>query len=417
MLSAPGQPVRVRTQGLFGWERVGRSLGEGISDVLKGSARLLGLEQKVNSAGELASFSEQLRGISAEVGEELAEAEEVKDWDYAWNAAASPRIAEAVQGLSVASRESAMELARAYSAQASIEARRDRDVKRIATARGRWEQQLESSVSAGQEEQAARWLEAGRGVFVPEAEMDRRLDEVRSRACRSRWESRLQAAPLETLTELASARGGQGGTLPTRKEDKLGLNQSQERTRRQLRRELAQGFSENLRAGEEPEPTTLRLAAKAGILPSSPQAGKGISDTPDATTRSVWRRWLDTREEGEDAELDARLALAAAPLPLAERQTLLARLERSAQVPAADRRAFSHRLFGLYNAGVFGCPSDAEAQRCFLSLQDEGATLLAEQGAEAVSDWLEARRAGGDRWVCFEPGESRRREGLEGRRN
>ncbi len=118
---------------------------------------------------------------------------------------------------------------------------------------------------------------------------------------------------------------------------------------------------------------------------------------------------MDEREEGEEREHDARLTIATAPLPLAERRSLLSRLERTAQVPAADRRTLSRRLQELYNSGHLGCPGDAEAQNALLSLQEEGVTLLAEQGAAAVADWVEARRAGGCQWVCFEE-ESPRQE-------
>ncbi len=402
MLSAPGQPVHVRTQGLYSWERTGREVGEGLGDVLVGGAKLAELEQ-VQSTGELAAFTEQLRAISAEVSEELQQ-EEVKDWDYAWNAAMTPRIREAVQELSAESRAGGLELARVYSAQSSIEAQRDRELRRVTSARGRWEQQVEASVAAGHEEQAARWLQAGRGVFVPEAEFEPRLQELRSRACRARWESRLQAAPLEALRELKRATKEADAPLPGGKKEREALEQSCERLRRRLRRELAQQFSERLRAGEELDAATLELAAGAGLLPEGASAGQGASRKAEPTpaTRSSWRRWVDEREEGEEADEQARLTLATAPLPLAERRALLTRLERSARVPMADRRALSRRLFASYSSGAFGCPGDAEAARALLSLQDEGAALLAEQGAGAVSEWMEARCSGGNQWVCFE---------------
>ncbi len=411
MLTAPGQPVHVRTQGLYGWERVGRSVGEGLSSALKEGWKLARLERKVNSAGELAAFSEQLKGISAEVRDELAN-EDVQDWNYSWNAAIAPRIHDAVQGLSADSREAALELARAYSAQSSIEARRDRDMQRVSTARERWEQQVDSSISAGKEEHAARWLEAGRGVFVPEGEMEKRLSEVRSRACHSRWEARLQASPMETLSAIAAARK-EDGQLPVRAEERQRLEESCARARQSLRRGLATEFSDRLRAGEEVEASARELAVQAGILPEG-AGGKRVpaeeESKPSAVTLSLWRRWLDSREEGEQSEIDARLAIALAPLPLEERRSLLMRLERMASVSAADRRALSNHLFALYNAGALGCPGDAEAQRALLALQDEGATLLAEQGAEAVSAWVKARREGADNWVCFEEAEPRRRK-------
>ncbi len=342
MLAAPGQPLHLRTLGVFGWERVGRSFGAGLGDVLEGGAALAELD-RVSSAGELADFSTRLRSISAEVSEELRD-EEVQDWDYAWNNAAAPRLREAVQGLSAPSREAGRELARMYSAQASIEARRDRDIRRVSSARGRWEQQVESSISAGQEEQAARWLEAGRGVFVPEQDMEARRQEVRSRACRSRWETRLQASPLEALAEFSTARGGQGGQLPTRKEEKEQLEQSCRRTRSSLRRELARRFSENLHAEQEPDAATLGLAVKAGLIPQLPEQPAGGGKNLGDADRAAWLRWLDCREEGEEGETEARLTIATASLPLAERRALLTRLERCRGVASADRRSLCQQL-------------------------------------------------------------------------
>ncbi len=403
MLAAPGQPVHIRTQGLHGWERSARSLGKGIADVLEGGGRLWELSERVTRTGELAAFTEELRGISAEVGEELKE-QEIRDWDYSWKAAITPRIHEAVAALSPESRDRALEMARLYSAQSSIEARRAREVQRIATARERWEQQLEASISSGQEEQAARWVEAARGVFVPEDALDGRVEEARSRACRSRLEARLEASPLEALAEMAEH--AREGKLPVRTEEGRLLEQSCRRARHRLRRELSVSFSDRLREGEEIEPAALGLAARAGIIPAAPErAEEGEPAAPSLARRSEWRRWLDAREEGEESELDARLAIASASLPLAERRALLAHLERTQKVPAADRRALSNRLFVLYNSGAFGCPGDAEAERALLRLQEEGAALLGSQGAEAAARWLDSRRAAADNWVCFEAGQ------------
>ncbi len=403
MLAAPGQPVNIHTQGLYGWERVGRSVGAGLGEALSGTWQLAGVDQ-VSRTGELAAFSEQLQSIRDEVRDELKD-QEVKDWDYAWNTAITPRLREAVQGLSDSSRESAMELARSYSAQASIEARRDRELERVSTARGRWEQQVESAIAAGQGEQAAHWLETGRGIFVPQGEMPRRLAEVRSRACHSHLEARLQNAPLEALAEIATARGKKSAAFPLRAEERRRLEESCTRVRQSLRRELAQSFSESLRAGAEPESNTVALAVQAGIIPEPALRPEAADTPPDTATRSTWRRWVDDRDDGEESELTTRLTLATAPLPLPERATLLARLERLAPVPAADRRALNNRLFLLYNSGALGCPGDAEAQRALLALQEEGATLLAEQGAAAVADWVTARRTGSNHWVCFENNE------------
>ncbi len=398
MLAAPGQPAHVRTQGLFGWERVGRSVGAGLGALVSGAAQLSELE-RVDSTGELAEFADKLRGIGREVREELA-GHEVQDWDYAWNNAAAPRIREAVQELSAPSREAGAELASLYSAQASIEARRDRELRRVTTARGRWEQQVESAVSAGQEEQAACWLEAGRGVFVPEEQMEERREEVRSRASRSRWESRLQDAPLEALAELAEAESAPASNaLPSRPQERERLQESSQRARTALRRELARRFSQHLREEQEIEPAAVEQAVKAGVIPA-PAGGKkrSLSDSD----RVAWYRWLDAREEGEESEVEARLTLATAPLTLAERRSLLVHLERTQSVAASDRRSLSNELFSLYHAGAFGCPGDAVALRALLTRLEEGAALLAEQGAAAAADWVKARRAGADAWVCFE---------------
>ncbi len=403
MMAAPGQPVHVRTQGLYGWERVGRSMGEGISSLLEGGQELV---EKVNSAGELVSFSDKLRAISDEVAEEMAE-EPVQDWEYAWRASMTPRVYEAIEELSATSRKSAQEVARRYMERACIERQRDRELRRVDSSRGRWAQQVEASISAGQEEQATRWLEAGRGVFVPEEQMEERLAEARSRACHSRWESRLQAAPLEALAELSAADEPHAASaLPAGQAERHQLEQSCARLRRSLSRELASQFSDALRAGEEPEPATLEQAARAGVLPAAPVQAPPPSAAPEgaaspASTLSAWCRWLDARADGEESEVAARLSIASAPLPLEERRGLLRRLELGAGVSAADRRTLSNKLFDLYQSGALGCPEDAEAQRALLDLQQEGMSLLAEQGSKAFASWVEARRAGADNWVCF----------------
>ncbi len=434
MLAAPGQPVRVPTQGLTGWLGAARSQGGGLASVLKGSADLYEAreaeaqreqeQQQVARTGELAAFSDRLKAIAAELREDLQE-QPVQDWDDAWERAAAPLLAEAVDELPAGTRASGLALARAYSAHASIEARRDRDLQRVEAARRQWQQRVDEAVAAGQGEQAAQWLETGRGVFVPEAELPARRQEARSRAQQQGWEARLQAAPLETLADFAEqaerrARGGAQDEGEPRRgaEDEAGMRaeeqraveQAAARARRRLQQELAQQWSQSLREGQDIAPATLALARRAKLLPvaTGVAAGEGTpspaptSAAPTAGTLTAWRRWLDERAEGAEPEAAARLALAAAPLPLEARCGLLLHLDRTAQVAAADRRSLSRGLFSLFREGAFGCPADTLAQRALLDLQDEAAALLADEGAEGAAAWLDARRAAADKWICYE---------------
>ncbi len=402
MLALPGQPVRVPTQGITGWLGAARAFGDGLSDALSGGVDLHKAmqqeQQQVNRAGELAAFSQRLRSISEELREELQE-QPAQDWDSAWESAAAPRFAEAVEELSAESREGGLELARVYSAQSCIEARRDRELQDINEAREQWQQRVEESVSAGEGEQAARWLEAGRGLFVAEDELPARQEELRRRAALRQWESRLQVAPLETLAELA--RREASGELGA--EERRALRPQLASARRALQQELAAEFSQAVLEDDEPAASRVELAARAGLLPPLPASEKPApAATPTAATRSAWRRWVDGCAEGEKAEAAVRLRLATAPLPLAERRELLRRMERSAGIPAADRRTLSNGLMELYHLGAFGCPGDDAAQRALLALQDEGLSLLAGQGAEGAADWLAALRRRGDAWVCFD---------------
>ncbi len=398
MLAAPGQPARIPVQGLTGWDHVASSLGKGLASVLQAGTELATLGDKVQRTGELATFTKRLGNISTEVREELA-GQPVKDWDYAWNAASSARYAEAVQELAPESRESGRELARLYSAQASLEARRDRELGKIEEARHQWSRRVEEAVSSGDEAAASEWVELGRGVFVPEEEAEARLQKVRSRACLSRWQSSLAGRPLETLAELAEAKGE---ALPQGRAEREGLEQGRQQALRATRRALAMQFSEDVRAGRAPDEATLEQACRAGVLEAAQgQAARAAAVEPDVTAQSAWLRWVDEREDGEEAEAACRLTIATAPLPQSWRMRLLQRVEDSAGVPASDRRALSRRLHALYRSGALGCPGDAESRCALLRLQEEGASLLSGQGTEAVADWLRARQQSAGRWVCF----------------
>ncbi len=398
MLAAPGQALRVPTQGLTGWDRLARSAGEGLAAALESGAELAAMRSKVSRTGELAAFTERLGRISAEVRDEL-DSQPAEDWDYAWNAAASARYAEAVQELSPESREGGRELARLHSEQASIEARRDRELQRIEQARRRWEERVEASVSEGDAEAAAEWMEAGRAVFVPEEQVEQRQQQVRSRACLSRWQRELGQRPLETLAALAASAEE---SLPPGAAEREALEEARQQALRGQRRALAMQFSESLRAGQAPDASLLELAGRAGVIEEPPaQQTVRSGAEPDAFARSAWLRWIDERADGEEADTGRRLDIASAALPADLRRSLLLRLERTAHVPAADRSALSRSLLALHRSGGLGCPGDAESGRALLRLQDEGAELLAAQGAEAASAWLRMQQDSCGRWVCF----------------
>lgn len=397
MLQAPSPGVRIPVPAGIGWDNAAHGLGSGISSLLAGSAALAAECEEVNSTGELAEFTGKLQKIGEETREELAE-REVKDWDYSWKQAWSPRLAEAVAELSPEAREAGQLLAEAYSRSASVQALRDREVAQLQRARSGWNQQLEAAVQAGDAAAADAWLERGAGIFVPQEELDSQRSHVRSRACAAGWKAALAAAPLQALADYAEA-APEG--LPQGEEAAL-LKSEVERSRKLARAGFAAQLTACVGAEKEPDAAEMQRAARAGVLTPAQLASAGAEKKPLSDGEwCVWLRRVDEAATGEEALPGLQLDIATAAIPLAERRVLLERLALAGQVDAADRCTLSRGLWQLYEAGQLGCPGDAAALERLGELQRRGLPVLAREGTDAAARWLEQVRAGGARWVCF----------------
>lgn len=399
MMGTPAGGPHLPIQGLVGWDSVAEKVGEGVSSVLLGSAELVRGQEQVQQTGELAAFSDRLRTIGDETRAELADCN-VKDWDYAWRAASEPRLAEAVAELPPAARQAGMELAQAYNKQAAVEALRDRSVQSLEKARGQWRDRVERAVGQGDDAQAQQWLEQGRGVFIPEGEVEEAMKDASSRACLSRWRRGLQQDASGTLKHWSSAAAED---LPTGEKERQQLSDLMGGARRSAQKTLAQHVSQELQAGRDIPPEIWQQAQSTGLLSSTQYQRVSTGHPRDLSPADacLWFRRVDEVEDNDDARHELRMEICTSPLPVARRSELLKRLDSGASVNREDRLALSRHLWNLYNRGAFGCPGDAPACRYMANLQQQGLQLLAGEGVDAAARWVESRRRCDGRWVCF----------------
>lgn len=394
MQHAPSSTVRIPVEGLHGWVDATERLGSGIVHAVLGADKLLRAEKKITAGGELAAFSEQLHRIGNETAAELAD-QKPQDWDYSWQAASAPRIAEAVAALPPEARTAAQELAEAFNAQASLRAQRDRKVQAIEQARHHWQQRVDEAVQAGDAQRAEQWLQSGAGIFVPQQELEQRKQQADSSACSARWHKAVQADATRALADYLAATPEQ---LPGASEDNATLAEHMQQQQQICRREQAQSF---LQGNTHPR-EQLQQALAAGILTQSEYEQACTAPRKLSTAEQIdWMRRMDECADDEQEQTNLQMALGTAPMDAATRRHMLARARLAAQVPTEDRRTFSRRLLHLYTTGGFGCPQDAEAQQRLCTLQRTGMQLLAEQGSEAAAEWLQSVSAPCDAWVCF----------------
>lgn len=400
MMSLPSRGVHMSTEGLTGWGEAARRTGEGISAALDGAAHIMRERARVSAAGELADFSDRLRAIDQETRDELV-GQDVQDWNYAWQRASAPKLAEAIDELSPASRLAGQQLAYAYNAQASVEAQRDHELQKIDKARAQWRRQVDQAVQEGDAQEAQQWLQAGQGIFVSSEDMAQQNEALESKAHLSRWQRELQESPLRTLSAMSEA---QESELPRRKADTESLTYAKRRAGRAARHEVLETMRSCLENEQEPDPEYMRMAVRAGVLTQA--ESDAAQEKPAALSYEQRRDWMsrvDECEDDDDAAEDLMLRIAAAPMPAAERRSLLKRVEVSRSLPVAERRSMSRSLRELYRDGVLGCPGDDAAQKRFAELQQGSLELLAQGGAQAVGLWVQGLRDMSDRWVCFDP--------------
>lgn len=386
--------VRIPVQGLTGWNEVGEQLGSGVASAVLNSHHLMQARQQVISRGEMASFSERLHHIGRETEAELAELD-VEDWDYSWQQLSAPRIAQALDELSPHARSAAEELAADYNAKASLLARKNRELSDIQISRRQWQQRVDHAVQAGDAERAAQWLDSGAGVFVPQSELEQRKTEAASHACSVRWQ---QAVQSHTLSSLADFFRASRQDLPEEEQTAHELTEWMHERVRLARRALAQRLAEGAPVAED----DLQMAVKASVLSETELAQ--LQSPPqqwNIQQASEWMRMIDEAPVGDAPETELLMALGCASVPETERKKLRERMRLAGTVPEADRRTLSRRLLQLYGSGGFGCVGDDMAQQRLHTLQMEGLPMLAEQGAEAVAQWLDSVSLTGDSWVCF----------------
>lgn len=400
MMSQPSRGVRMPTDGLTGWGEAARRVGEGFAALLTGTSRAMQNRAQVAAAGELADFSNRLKTIDQETRAELAE-QDVQDWNHAWQSASGPKLAEAINELSPGSRQAGQELAAAYNARAALEAQRDYELGRIDKARTQWRNQLENAVQAGDAKQAKEWLEAGQGIFVPEDELPVETQAVESQASLSRWMKQLQNSPLGALSELADTPPEE---LPGQKQDAQRLAHERNVAQRAAKREVLGNLITCMESGMTPEPGYVKKAEKAGVLTAT-QAESALAEPGDKEVsrreRREWTRRVDECADGDEAAESLMLDITTADLPLAERKSLLTRLEVSRSLPAGDRQFLSYTLWNMYHNGLFGCPGDADAQARFAELQQESLFQLQQGGRRGAAEWASSLRDSSDKWVCF----------------
>lgn len=398
MQRAPGDAAHLPVQGLMGWGDAARAVGSGISSVLLGSVELAQERERVAVAGELAAFSERLRAISDETRAELA-GREVQDWDYAWQEASGPRLAEAVEELPPASRQAGRELAEAYNVRASLQALRDREVEKIGHSRDQWRQRVESAVEDGDEEQAKRWLHSGAGVFVPMGKLGQEERDVADRARAARWRKSLSLSPVQALGDFAVA---DKASLPEDARVMQQLEGEAHKVHRFQKQQLAGALAEQVQQESLFDKEALESASRAHLLSDAQyEQARAVPKPLAVADLCRWQRRIDECAADDAQQADLKLDIATAALPFRERKSLLQRMDMAAGVERSDRETLSRQLWWLYQRGNFGCPGDAMALQRLADAQRDALPVLAEQGAEASAQWVEALRQNTGRWVCF----------------
>lgn len=351
---------------------------------------------RVHTVGDMAAFSDRLKTVFHETAQSVCDAMNGNaslDWETAWRQQNSPLLQEALADLPPSERPLGQQMAAVYGASESQRARREHELGRIGESRNRWQGCLEQAVAAGDERQAAHWLQMGRGVFVPEGELEQRQKEVTSRCRLSRWEQALQTQPVETLT------AWMGGTeeLPQREEDRRALQNRAAAVQQQLEQRWSQEFSQRVAAGQEPDAAAVQQARQLGVVQETAAPRRG----QETRLLCDLRRRVDEHRGTDTAAL--RLQLSTAPLPLETRQRLLQRLETQSAVPAETRGSVSRALWNMYRAGRFGCPGDAVALKRLARLQEAApARLTAAPAGTVPTDWLTEIRSREEAWVGFE---------------
>ena len=396
MMSYPRQGVHLPLNAVNDWGRTGRIVGQAVESAGHGLAELLPSIEQVARAGQQADIAATLENIAQEATEELMTLP-VRDWDYSWQQAYGARVQEFAAQYEGAERDAALRLSKEYGSLYSMEGWRKMELDRVQRARQQWQEQVDSAVQRGDADSALRWVEHGRGVFVPESEMQQSLDLVRNKSLQHRWQQKLQENPAAAL---AAWRTGDAPHPESQEEVRL-LESEMDRTRESLFRGLAMQLGSAVEEGCEPDMKVLTQAVETGLL-SAEQVAQHCGSRKELLANEAcdWLRRIDERDAADDARLTVDIALA--PVPNEQKRLLLRRMQSTAGIPAPRRVEMSRTLWNLYQDGRFGCPGDAEALQCLGRLQEEGGQLLLTKQEKEVGNWLSRLCEPETGWVCFE---------------
>lgn len=396
MMSYPRQGVHLPLNAVNDWGRTGRVLGQAVESAGHGLAELLPAIAQVARTGQQADIAASLENIAQEATEELM-ALPVRDWDYSWQQAYEPRVQELVAQYEGENRDAALRLSKEYGRRYSLEGRRKLELGRVQSARQLWQEQVDSAVQRGDVDSAYRWVEHGRGVFVPESEMLHSLDQVRNRSLLHSWQQKLQENPAAALAAWRTS----AAPRPESQEERRLLENEINKTQERLYGDMALQLGSAIEQGNEPDRQVLTQAVESGLL-SAEQVARYHSPRQELQTNEAcdWLRRIDERDTADDARLTVDIALA--PIPNEQKKLLLGRMQSTAAVPAPRRVEMSRTLWNLYRDGRFGCPGDAEALQCLGRLQEEGGLRLQSQQEKEVDNWLSRLRSPENGWVCFE---------------
>lgn len=399
MLAYPGRGVNIPVQGVAGMDEPAARMGRAVADMFRYGAALSEQRDQVTQTGELAAFAGRLREIEQETRATLAEQQQIGDWGYAWRWASEAQVNEAIEELPHGSRSAARDLAALYNLRASLRAQRDYELAHVGRARQQWADRVEQAVLAGDGESAAQWVQAGRRVFVPESEVEARVEEVRSRGRLRRWQQDVEQNAPDALRRMRQ----DDAELPTRQQERQQLEELRRSASRGLRTRYADEMCAALERGHAPTRGEWADAVECGIL--TPAQAEALEQEPREVTeqrRCEWNRRVDERGENADDEVALRLDIATAALPVREKQRLLQRIRTTAGILPSMRRRVSSCLQGMYGQGVFGCPGDREALQCWGRLQEQGLTMLqGERTDEQVEQWLVGLQPAPMNWICL----------------
>ncbi len=395
MQAYPRQGVHLPANALNDWGRTGRVLGKEVADAGRGLASLAPAIAQVAHAGHSADAAAMLDEIGRETAAELMELP-IRDWDYSWSQAYGLRVQEMLSQFTGEEREEARRLSEVYGARYSLEGRRNLELERVRQSRRRWQEQVESAVQRGDSEAACEWVEQGRGVFVPEGEMQQTLRSTRSRSLQNTWQQLLQQSPHDTLAAWQRPDAGK----PEGEEELRSLENQMRQTRASLFSLLAEQLSAAVELGEEPDSRELERAVAAGVIPADQLKGPHPRRALETAELCNWMRRIDEHTAAEEPQL--KIDIATAPIPAAQRQQLLQRVRTTANLPPGICRNASRTLWSLYRSGRFGCPGDEQAMQCLGRLQEESLLRMATRPEKETASWLEQLCHSEDDWVCFD---------------